>query len=329
MRKYISEIQDNNFVYPNNDPYQYGVEIVHDINNKSVSGTVTNFVAVKSGANIVITFNYSWSKNGAEPFISQSNRLSLLSVHMMTPDKTYYKPWRMVDYVYETNINTTLKNGSVSMTVTPSQMGQASFTDGLYYFEIRMIGHRAIFPICVQGTISTVTPTPTPTKTQAGPAITSTPTLTPTPSRSAGSVIPTPTPTLTPTKSQTLSYYPITLRLVGSDGRNGSLSVWQSSDGIDFTESAVITVTGNNTTNQGFNGTPGYYYYFIVRKTFGPLATINAYVDAIPDLSPSIDGAWCDTSASILTTDTFQLPNPVQSTTSNLWFGSVTSSGCL
>ena len=198
MRKYISEIQDNNFVYPNNDPYQYGVEIVHDINNNSVSGTVTNFVAVKSGNNVSVTFDYTWSKNGAEPFISQSDRLSILSVHMMTPETTYYKPWRMIDYVYDTDTSITGKTGSVSITVTPGQMGQASFGNGLYYFEIRMIGHRAIFPICVQGSIIVPSPTPTPTVSPGTPIAS-----------------PTPTPTLTQTPSGTptgtvLIYYRLT-----------------------------------------------------------------------------------------------------------------------
>ena len=33
-KKFIQEYQNNNFVYPNNDPYEYGVDIIHNINNK-------------------------------------------------------------------------------------------------------------------------------------------------------------------------------------------------------------------------------------------------------------------------------------------------------
>jgi len=43
--KYISQINKQNFVYPNNDIAEYDVDIIHDINNNSVSGTVTNFTA--------------------------------------------------------------------------------------------------------------------------------------------------------------------------------------------------------------------------------------------------------------------------------------------
>jgi hypothetical protein len=64
-------------------------------------------------------------------------------------------------------------------------MGVSSFSNGVYSFEIRMIGKRAIFPICQNVTVSTIpAPSPTPTVT---PTLTTTPTSTP-------GASPTPTP---------------------------------------------------------------------------------------------------------------------------------------
>ena len=81
-------------------------------------------------------------------------------------------------------------------------MGQTSFTDGTYFVEVRMMGHRAVFPLNYSAVVSGIplpTPTPTPTKT-------TTPTPTPTPGLS-----PTPTPTPTPTNaSPTYNYYSVT-----------------------------------------------------------------------------------------------------------------------
>jgi hypothetical protein len=68
-------------------------------------------------------------------------------------------------------------------------MGVSSFTNGVYTFEIRMIGKRAIFPICQSVTISTVpAPSPTPTRTpQATP--TPTPTSPPAVAYTSGATI--------------------------------------------------------------------------------------------------------------------------------------------
>jgi hypothetical protein len=181
-KKYIGEIQNDNFIFPNNNPWEYGVEIIHDINDYSVSGTVTNFVATVTGSSINVAFDYTWAKNNAEPFITDSDLLSVLSVHMMEPTTTFFKPWRLVGNI--TNALNYLSNitSSVSFTVTPAEMGVTSFINGTYYFEVRMIGHRAIYPICVTYTVSTFptpTPTVTPTPTPTGPTPTPTPTPTP------------------------------------------------------------------------------------------------------------------------------------------------------
>lgn len=180
-RKFIQEYKNDNFVYPNNDPYEYGVEIIHDINNNSVSGLTTGFSAVLSGGNIVFSFTYQWFLNGATPFIMNNGDLSVLSVHMMEPSRTYFKPWRLIGMVSDVNPNLTYKTDTVVYTVTPQMMGVTSFTSGTYYFEIRMIGKKAVYAICAEATIEPP-PTPTPTST------------------------PTPTPTHTPTPTPTIAY---------------------------------------------------------------------------------------------------------------------------
>ena len=120
-RKYIGQQSDYNFVYPNNDPKQYDVEIVHDINNNSVSGTVTNFTGTSiSTTGMTISFNWSWTKNGAEPFISESGNINLLSVHMMSGDQNYFKPWRLVEYENNATTGSTSYTGTTSFTVLPS-----------------------------------------------------------------------------------------------------------------------------------------------------------------------------------------------------------------
>lgn len=186
-KKYIKQVDSNNFVYPNYGLKEYDTEIIHDINNNSVSGTVTNFSATTvSYSSITFTFNYSWASNGAETFINQAGNLVLLSVTMMTPDLTFFSPFRTVHVVSTGTTGTTTTSGSTSFTVTPSDFQQSVFVNGVYNFEIRMVGHRAVLPICQGYTISTIvqptpTPTPTPTVTPSNRTPTPTPTPSPTP----------------------------------------------------------------------------------------------------------------------------------------------------
>jgi hypothetical protein len=183
-KKYIGQIIKPDFVYPNNNLEQYDIEIVHDINNNSVSGTVSGFTASSSSSTgLTITFDYTWALNGAEPFVMDDGLTSVLSVHMMEPSLTYFKPWRMVysDSTYQS----VTESGTLTFVVTPSMMGVSSFTSGNYYFEIRMLGTRATYPINKTLTLSIAGPTPTPTVT---PTLTTTPTSTP-------GLSPTPTPT--------------------------------------------------------------------------------------------------------------------------------------
>ena len=69
-RKYIGQRTSRNFVYPNNNLEEYDIEIVHDINNNSVSGTTTSITASSiSSTGITFSFDYTWAQNSAEPFL--------------------------------------------------------------------------------------------------------------------------------------------------------------------------------------------------------------------------------------------------------------------
>lgn len=184
--KYIPQINNQNFIYPNNDLPEYDINIIHDINDNSVSGTITNFSATYiSSTDLYFTYDYTWSKNGAEPFISTGGNIRLVSVHMMVAGQTYFKPWRLVDVVSSGTTTGTTYSGTKTFTVFPIGLGVTSFTNGTYYFEFRFIGANAIYPICQTYTISTLptptpTPTPSPTPTPISPTATPTPTPTPT-----------------------------------------------------------------------------------------------------------------------------------------------------
>lgn len=146
--KYIPQLNNQNFVYPNYDLAEYDVNIIQDLNENSVSGTTTSFTATTiSSSAMTITFSYTWSKNSAEPFIANSN-LRVLSLHMLAGGQTYYKPWRLVSQVSSGSTGATTLSGSVSQVVTPAMLGLSTFVTGTYYFEIRFIGAKAIYPVC-------------------------------------------------------------------------------------------------------------------------------------------------------------------------------------
>lgn len=202
-KKYISQINSLDFVYPNNFTAEYDLEIVHDINDNCVSGTTTVFSATTINST-GITFNIqgSWSLNSAEPYINiNGGFLSVASIHMMGPTQSYYRPWRLVDNISSTGLTNTNISFNENFTVLPSYLGLTGFTTGTYYFEVRLIGKKCVYPICITLPITVSppsTPTPTPTVTP-----TSTPGLSPTPT-------PTPTPTATSgggTSSWTVSNY--------------------------------------------------------------------------------------------------------------------------
>jgi len=174
-RKYISNQKEENFVYPNNTIDIYDLELIHNINSNMPYGTVSNFTGTSlTYTGMTISFNYTYNLNSGEYFYLQDDTtVSKFSVHMLEPTTTYFKPFRCVY-----NQTGTTTSGSVSFSVTPSQLGVSAFTNGTYYFEIRFLGAKSVYPINASLEVSTIVgPTPTPTPT---PSIT--PTMTPTPS---------------------------------------------------------------------------------------------------------------------------------------------------
>jgi len=172
--------------------------IVHEINDNSVSGTVTTFSATTiSTTGITISYNLTWSKNNAEPYILFNGEISLVSIHCLAAGQNYFKPWRTVENISNVTTTNSTYNLTGTTTVTPSELGLNSLTDGVYYFEVRFIGHRSIYPVCVSLNLTIPTPTPTPT-----PSITAT--NTPTPTITPTSATPTPTPSVTPTSNCTV-----------------------------------------------------------------------------------------------------------------------------
>jgi hypothetical protein len=148
--QYIKQVNNQNFVFPNYDLAEYDIDVIQNINDNSVSGTVTNFVVSGTARTTGITFthDWTWSKNNADVFISNAGQIHLLSVHMIAAGQTYYKPFRCVDIVTSGTTGSSTYSGSNTVTVTPSMMGLTIFSTGTYYFEIRMIGLKSIYPIC-------------------------------------------------------------------------------------------------------------------------------------------------------------------------------------
>lgn len=200
--KYIGQINNTSFVYPNKTLAEYDIDIVHDLNDNSVSGFSTTFSATTiTTSSITVSYNLTWVKNGAEPFINNAGLLSAISIHMLAPGQSYYKPWRVVHSLTSSNTTGSTINFTGSFSVAPADLGLSLFGPGEMYFEIRFIGHRSILPICYSAS-SGLAPTPTPT-----PGPTSTPTPTPT----ATPIGPTPTPTPTATAAPpAYNYYTFT-----------------------------------------------------------------------------------------------------------------------
>jgi hypothetical protein len=248
-RKYIRQQILQDFVFPNNEVSQYDVDnIVHDLNENSVDGSITTFSASTfSSTGLTISYNMTWNLNGAERWIRNFNTLGLWSVHMLAPSQDYYKPWRLVDSATTSLLSATILNLAGSFSVTPSQMGLTGFTDGIYYFEVRFIGHRSVYPVCVNLDLVVPTATPTPTPT---------PTLTPTPTPTPGTPTPsiTPTQTITPTVSseKSLEIYgrdidgtPSTITFFYSINGGGAINV-PGYTGAAFPSSCTLlyTITG-------------------------------------------------------------------------------------
>jgi hypothetical protein len=148
--RYIPQLNETNFVFPNYEISEYDVDIIHSLNENSISGTVTNFVVSGTArtTGITLTNDYTWSQNGALTYITPTNGMRLFSVHALAAGQTYYKPWRLVDTFNVSAPFSSSYSGSNTIVMTPANLGLSAFTSGTYYFEFRFIGLKSIFPVC-------------------------------------------------------------------------------------------------------------------------------------------------------------------------------------
>lgn len=166
-KKFISQIINQNFIYPNNEVSEYDQEIVQDINDNSITGTLNSFSGVTlTYTGLTFTMNYTWNRNNGEPFIRNSSTVSLVSVHMLAPGQDYYQPWRCIHSTTSSDDSVSTVTESVTFSVSPYHMGLFTFPSGTYYFDVRFIGHRNVYPVCLTLPLTVIpepTPTPTPT----------------------------------------------------------------------------------------------------------------------------------------------------------------------
>lgn len=153
-KRYIPQIPNNNFVYPNNNKVEYDQEIIHDINNNTVTGSITG-VSLSQGLSagtIDLGYTWFWSLNNAKRVLTNGGSTAFVSVHMMTPNQDYFKPWRMVDH--NSGSPTATIAGSIEViNITPASFGVSSFPFGEYKFEFRILGEEQVNPICVTATL--------------------------------------------------------------------------------------------------------------------------------------------------------------------------------
>lgn len=258
-KKYIKQIDKENFVYANNTLAQYDVEIIHDLKENSVSGETSGFsILYNSGTgNLQLSFTYQWVLNNAEPFISDDGKLNILSVHLQSPTKQYYKPWICIGLIQRSNTALTYVTDTQNFIITPAMLG-GTITAGKYYGEVRFIGKRGIYPIEQTSTVAFPTPTPTPTVT-----ITPTPGLPPTP---------TPTPSATATNNNNLAD-------IGSAcTESGCLSTPVIRVFLDNADYAIFSANGYS-----FNGAGGgapTTCTLIARNVLGNPITASCFLDS-------------------------------------------------
>lgn len=247
-KKYITDVVNNNFVYPNNTQYELGQEVVQNINQNQNTGVVNSFTATVSGSNINISYQLTTNFNNAEQFKTVTGQTSLFSIHMMPQGDISFKPWKLVSSATALNpAQTVVTNGSA--TITPASMGLTYFLNGTYYFEIRFIAQNSIYPVTIERTLSGFPAPPTPTPTPS-PTPTATPTVTPTPVpniyTSGVTINVTDTGWLKYyTKADPASYTYYNATGLGSQVLPDCLSVVSITFGFPFAELAAWTVTSN------------------------------------------------------------------------------------
>lgn len=252
MRRYIKQIDRNNFIYPNNTVSKYDNEIVHEINDNYPTGTINGISGITlNSTGLTFDVNWSYTRNGSELFRNIGGEYTYVSFHLLGPNQIYYKPWRLIGTISTTGSTITGDTQVTTFDVIPSDLGLTGFTNGDYSLEVRFIGKRSIYPVCGSFTGMMPTPTPTPTATP-----TPTPTLTATPT-------PTPTLTATPTPTPSATLNQVIFENVDSDIILSSISV----NSINITGADYSILSGQTTT--GYTSQVGGSYDIIVNVLSG------------------------------------------------------------
>jgi len=181
MKRYIKQIDRENFVYPNNSVSNYDNEIIHEVNDNNPTGIINSIDnIVITPASLSFDVNWSYVRNNSELFQNIDGSYTIVSFHLLAPDQIYFKPWKYIGSIKTSDSSITGNTQTTSFSIITTDFGVTGFTSGEYYLETRFIGKRSIEPVCsiFDTTVAPVTPTPNPTSG-----------LTPTP---------TPTPTVTP-----------------------------------------------------------------------------------------------------------------------------------
>lgn len=151
MKRYIKQITRDNFLYPNNDKSYYDNEIIHSINDGFPTGTI-DLITINQFNSSTLDFTVEWEyfRNGCELFKNIDNSYTYITFHLLAPDQIYYKPWRYVGRFNDiTPYTGTSIESDTQIIVSPSDLGLTGFTNGEYQLEVRFIGKRAIYPVCV------------------------------------------------------------------------------------------------------------------------------------------------------------------------------------
>ena len=261
-QKYISQIDSPNFMYPNHTQAEYDVNIIHDLIEGYPIGTISGITISNSGSNMIISADYTWELNGAEPFINNNGLLNLISVNLQSPDRQFFNNWIPVYVLNTPTTGTTSTGGTMTFTVSPDMIGQTSFATGNYNLMFNLISRRTITPIAEIGTYTGPTPTPTPTHSP-----------TPTPTHTPG--LPT-TPTPTPSHTGGAVSLTMTFAFSPDPGYTGYCYLYYSSDGITYELIDSFTETGST----AISPTPGGWYYINTTKTGGSGGTGTKYAQS-------------------------------------------------
>lgn len=175
MKRYIKQIDREDFVFPNNTKSTFDRRLIHEINNNYPTGTI-NGITGNTFSSTTLDFDVDWTylRNSSKLFKDKFGEYVYVTFHILTPDRVLYKPWIYIGKISTTNPNITTDSQVTNFNLSPSDLGLTEFIAGNYFVEVRFIGKRCVYPVCYD--ISSFIPSPSPLPS---PSPTPTPTVTP------------------------------------------------------------------------------------------------------------------------------------------------------